>query len=336
MKSQRFFVSLCLCLPICSASLAGERLRIMTLNAEWLVYTEDETDKDPWGPEYTLNEHFERIAGIIETLEPDVVNLVEATSAEAVDYLVGILHEKGLTDYKGYHIKSNDTFTGQDIAVVTKKALVTVDGALIRKFYSSNADGEWREPYSWTTAGGVPKHTTTSISKNAVYAVQFGPHKLGFLGLHFKAFPNSRPANAQRTAQSKVAQKIIREQIVGKGLVPIVLGDLNDYDKEVADRDDTKTSKTSVLKNLKDYDASQAGDELINAASKIDRVFDRFTAHHDKDHDGIPDEGESMTMIDHILIHKDLMTMVKRVFIDHGHGSQASDHWPVIVDLEVP
>ena len=33
---------------------AGEKLRIMTFNAEWLVYTEDETTKDPWGPEYTL------------------------------------------------------------------------------------------------------------------------------------------------------------------------------------------------------------------------------------------------------------------------------------------
>jgi endonuclease/exonuclease/phosphatase family metal-dependent hydrolase len=40
-----------------------------------------------------------------------------------------------------------------------------------------------------------------------------------------------------------------------------------------------------------------------------------------------------MTMIDHILIHKDLMPKVKKVFIDHGHGSQVSDHWAVVVDL---
>ncbi len=127
---------------VCSPGFAATELRIMTLNAEWLVFTEDETDKDPWGPEYTLKEHYERIAGIIETLEPDIVNLVEVTSAEGVQYLVDILHAKGLVDYKGFHIQSNDSGTRQDVAPISKREPDIVDGKRIRKFYSTGQSSE--------------------------------------------------------------------------------------------------------------------------------------------------------------------------------------------------
>lgn len=310
-------------------------VRIMTFNAEWLVYTEDETTKDPWGPEYTLNEHFERIAGVIESLEPDIVNLVEVTSADAVDYLLAILHDKGLSGYSAFHIESNDSSTGQDIAVITRHTPDVIDGAQIRKFYSTGAGSEWRANYTWETSSGLTKHKHTSVSKNAVYCFTIDGHKLGFLGLHLKALPSSASSNGQRTGQSVVAQKIIREEIVAHGYLPVVLGDLNDYDSDVPDRS-SSVSMTDVLANLKDYDASISGDELVNAASMIDRQFDRYTAHWDKNSDGRPDENEPMTMIDHILLHEDLVPFIERVFIDHGHGSQTTDHWPVIVDLILP
>lgn len=313
---------------------AQNSLRIVTLNAEWLVYTEDETDKDPWGVEYSLNEHFERIAGIIETLEPDIINLCEATSEDSIQYLIGILHEKGLTDYAGYHIESNDSSTGQDIAIITKHEPEEVDGKRIMKFYSSNMTGKWRERYSWTTGSGHKKYGSTSITKNAVCYFKIHGKKLGLLGLHLKAFPSHPKSNAQREAQAKVAQKIIKEEIVAKGYLPIVLGDLNDYDPDVEDRDDSSDTKTEVLRLIKNYDASSTGYELRNAAFKIARKFDRYTAHWDKNKDGTPDHNEPMTMIDHILLHEDLVPLIKRVFIDHGHGSKTADHWPVIVDLE--
>ncbi len=334
---KRGIVLLGMCVVLCAfGANAGERLRIVTFNAEWLVYSEDETDKDPWGPEYTLNEHFERIAGVIETLEPDIVNLVEVTCKDAVDFLVDILHEKGLADYKGYHIESDDPGTGQDIAVITRLQPDEIDGECIRKFFSQKAGEKWREDYSWETGGGVTKHKTTSISKNAVYCFTINGQKLGFLGLHLKAYPDNKEANAQRTAQSKVAQKIIKEEIVARGYTPVALGDLNDYDPDVEDRDDSISTATDVLRNLKNYDDETNGDELVNAASKIARKFDRYTNHWEPNKkDGVPDEGEPMTMIDHILLHKSLMPKVKRVFIDHGHGKQTSDHWPVVVDLDL-
>ena len=155
------------------------------------------------------------------------------------------------------------------------------------------------------------------------------------LGLHLRAHPSSGKSNGQRTGQSIVAQKIIRQEIVARGYTPIVLGDLNDYDADVSDRSGSAT-QTNVLANLKDYDASSPGPELLNTGSLIVRTFDRYTAHWDQDRDDVPDEGEPMTMIDHILIHSSLMPAVKRVFIDHGHGGSTTDHWPVVVDLELP
>lgn len=174
---------------------------------------------------------------------------------------------------------------------------------------------------------------STSITKNIVYFIDIGGHKLGFLGLHLKAIPDNKKANAQREAQARLAAKIIMEEIAAKGYTPIVLGDLNDYDSDVPDRDDTKSTQTNVLDTIKNHDQTQPGKELVNAAEKIARVFDRYTSHYDKNYNGIPDENEPMTMIDHVLIHKNLMPSVDKVFIDHGHGSQTSDHWPVIVDL---
>ena len=326
---------LALVVLVTGGAAADTRLRIMTLNAEWLVFEENETDRDPWGPEYTLKEHYERIAGIIETLEPDIVNLVEVTTQEGVGYLVAILHEKGLTDYKGFHIESSDSSTRQDVALISKRTPDTIDGKHIRKFYSRNRNGRWRADYTWKTAGGVSRHHHTSISKNAVYCFTIDGHKLGFLGLHLKAFPDNAKANGQRTGQSIVAQRIIREEIVARDYMPVLLGDLNDYDPDVPDRDDSKNTNTDVLSSLKNYDDALPGPELVNAAAKIARVFDRYTSHYDKNNNCVPDEGEPMTMIDHILIHKDLLPSVRRVFIDHGHGGQTTDHWPVVVDLEL-
>ncbi|MHC4270023.1 MAG: hypothetical protein ACYSTS_16385 [Planctomycetota bacterium] len=38
----------------CNITFAETPLRIMTFNAEWLVQSEDETNKDPWEGEYTF------------------------------------------------------------------------------------------------------------------------------------------------------------------------------------------------------------------------------------------------------------------------------------------
>lgn len=311
-------------------------LRIATFNVEWLVKDADETDKDPWGENDRLGEHYERIAGVIEVLNPDIMLLVEVTTKESLDRLVDILREKGLTDYEGYHIESDDTGTGQDICFLSKIAPTAIGGQKIRKFFSADATGEYRESYTWTTAGGATMMDDTSVSKNAVCCFDIGGTKIGFLGLHLLANPTGFKQNAQRGAQAKVAQKIIRKAILDSGYTPVVLGDINDFDPDVPDRDDGSSTVTNVLRTLKDYDSGNAGDELVNVSGLIARKKDRYTAHFDKNDNGDYDDSDPMTMIDHILLHESLMTSVKRVFIDHGHALGTSDHFPVVVDLVLP
>ncbi len=150
-----------------------------------------------------------------------------------------------------------------------------------------------------------------------------------------KSNPTDQAPNAQRTAESKICRKIIRNYIVAKGYEPIVLGDLNDYDPDVPDSDETRSTKTKVLADLKDYDPHRPGPELVNAAERIARQADRYSETWDRNRDLVFDAGDVQTMLDHILLHKELMPMVKRVVIAHVNDLHLSDHFPVIVDLDL-
>jgi len=314
----------------------GERLRIVTFNPEILAAPgthASRLERYRWDHARTL--HFERVAAVIETLEPDILNLVEVTSVEAVDFLVQILHEKGLRDYRGYHVESNDKFTSFDVAVISKYPLETIEGEPIRILLSPTDDLTWRERYSYTDKNGQDFNRQTALDRHAVYYVAVHGHKLGFLGMHMKANPEDIYSNARRTAESLIAQRIVQQEIVARGYTPIVLGDLNDYDPDVPDRDDSRSTVTQVLRNLKDYDHASPGDELVNVAERIVRVQDRYTSHWDRNENGAEDPYDVRTMLDHILLHKSLMPSVRRVFISHGSGLDVSDHYPVVVDLEL-
>ncbi len=133
-----------------------------------------------------------------------------------------------------------------------------------------------------------------------------------------------------------MARRLIRGEIVSRGYLPVVLGDLNDYDPDVPDRDDTRSTKTSVLASLKDFDSEQPGNELVNVAERIPRVEDRFTSHWDWNENGARDPQDVFTMIDHILLPAELMPYVERAFIARCVTLETSDHYPVVVDLSFP
>lgn len=155
------------------------------------------------------------------------------------------------------------------------------------------------------------------------------------VGLHLKSKRGGTPSHARREAQAKIVQRVIEKEIIPRGYLPIVLGDLNEEDPDVPDRDNSKPDSRAVSL-IKEYDPDTAGPELVNAARLISRQRDRYTHHWDnKQYNGVPDPGEPLTMLDHVLLHRDLMPLVQRVFIDHSHGARLSDHWPVVVDLEV-
>ncbi len=330
--------AVCLGFLVGDAALATEAtpLRIVTFNAEILTAPGVRAGQlQRYRFDYARGKHIERVADLIETLRPDILNLAEATSKEAIDQIVAILHEKGLSDYRGYHVESNDSFTGMDISCISRFEPDVIDGEQIRTYFSNADDPTWRQAFTFEEDGKT-KTQTTSISRNGAYFFTIAGHKLGFLGLHLKSNPDDNYSNGRRTGEAAVAQRILRGEITSRGYLPVVLGDLNDYDADVPDADDSRSTKTNVLRDLKDFDSAQPGPELVNAASLIPRVADRYTSHWDWNENGADDPGDVYTMIDHILLPKELMPYVKRAFICRTVGLETSDHFPVVVDLLLP
>ncbi|MGL4512064.1 MAG: endonuclease/exonuclease/phosphatase family protein [Lacipirellulaceae bacterium] len=328
--------TLCLTAP---TARAGEAVpfRLVTFNAEILTAPKVRAGElEKFRFDYARGEHLERVAHVIETLSPDVLNLVEVTSIEAVDALVKILHEKGHTQYRGYHVESNDPMSGMDVGVITRIPLVEVDGKPIRTVYSQDDDPTWRQAYSFKNWDGEPDSDTTSLSRNSLYFVEVAGRKLGLLGLHLKSNPDDQYSNAKRMAEVELVRRVVRAEVVARGYLPIVLGDLNDYDPDVPDRDDSRSTKTTAVKSVKDFDPTKPGDELVNAASLVERKADRYTSHWDWNENGAHDPQDVYTMIDHVLVAKELMPFAKRAFIAHVVGPDTSDHYPVVVDFEFP
>ena len=255
------------------------------------------------------------MASIIEAFEPDVINLCEVTNAETIDYIVNILHEKGLKDYVGFTADGDDVVTGHHVGMIARRKPDEVDAKPVRSFLSPEGDSTWRERFVMQDPQGFVVEKDTTLRRHAVYYFTIGSHKLGFLGLHLKSNPTDPCPNAQRTAESKICRKIIHDYIVAKGYEPIVLGDLNDYDPDVPDSDDTRSTKTTVLADLKNFDPNRPGPELVNVAEKITRKADRYTETWDRNRTEVVDEGDVQTMLDHILLPKELMPTVKRVVI---------------------
>ena len=333
------FRSLALLLLCLAPAAAAETtpFRLVTFNAEILTAPRVRAGRlQKFRFDHARNEHLERVAGVIETLSPDLLNLVEVTSREAVDRLVEILHEKGLQEYRGYHIESNDTFSGMDVGVITRLPLDEVGGATIRTIYSDEEDPTWRQAFSFTGWSGDRQTSTTSLSRNSVYFVTVNGWKLGLFGLHLKSNPSDEYSNAKRSAEAALVRRAIQSEILPQGYLPLILGDLNDYDPDIPDRDDGRSTLTQTLRKLKDYDPQQPGDELVNAAKWMPRKTDRYTSHWDWNENGAADGDDVFTMIDHILLPKQLAPHVKRAFISRCVGLETSDHFPVVVDLELP
>lgn len=312
-------------------------LRIMTFNAEILTAPGERGGEiHKYRGNVAREEQFEQIAAVIEGLNPDVLNLVEVVSKQGVDKLVDILHAKGLTDYRGYHIDGFDNFSKLDVALISRIEPETIDGQQIRLFHSPESDPTWRQSFQAPGRDGKPFQANASLQRHAVYMLNVGGYKLGFLGLHLKSNPSDPYSNAQRTAQTEIARRILRSQIAGKGYQPIVLGDINDFDPDVPDQDDNQDTATEVVKNLKDFDPQQPGPELENVAQLMPRKQDRYTCFWDRNENGAKDPYDVFSMIDHIFLPTEMMPYVKRAFIFHAVPLTASDHYPVVVDLVLP
>ena len=291
--------------------------------------------------------HLEGVASVVEVVDPDILVLSEVSSSEAGEALAALLREKGLGDFQSYHVDGRDSYTGFDVAFVSRVVPDRIEGKSIHLFapnptprladvQNGSAPLPWTaERYSRPEEQGEDAEAIAVLKRHAVCFFSLFGQKLGLIGLHLKSNPSDPQANAQRTAEAAIVRRIVQREIVSRGYLPIILGDLNDYDPDVEMADSTRKTETSVLRMLKDIDPQRDGGHLVNVASRIPRVADRFSSHWDYNENGAADGDDVFTLIDHILISKKLAKGLTRTFICHANCLEISDHFPVIVDLDL-
>jgi len=327
-------------------------LRIACFNAENLAVPGEDTRLTRYRFDPARRRHFERIAAVVETLDPDIIVIPEVLSSMGVEALVRLLHEKGRREFHGYHVDGRDHFSGFDVAVLSRTEPDEIDGAKIHLYAPqreqasrdqkpagdvgpASEDAWLQESYAFTDDLGKERVRTAVLQRHAVVCFTVRGRKIGLLGLHLKSNPSESASNAQRMAETRIACAIVKRKIVANGYLPVVLGDLNDYDPDVPMADSVRMTQTTVLRDLKNYDDATAGDELVNVAKYIPRVADRYTSHWDFNENGVADPEDVFTMIDHVLVHRELVPMISRVFICHAFDLDVSDHFPVVVDFSL-
>jgi len=222
-------------------------------------------------------------------------------------------------NYVPYLVQGTDTATGQNVGILTR-----VDPTVDLQRTSNRV--EYPIPNTKCTS----KLTgNTAVSKHfyTTFNIPGMSRPLSLIGLHFLAFPDDLSRCVQREAQAKVIQELSTE-FNSNHL--IILGDMNDFDPAIQDASDS-ISITGVFDILK-------GSRLMNVASEIKSIPERFSCWYDKNNNCKVDKHE-LTILDHLLLSNELSGSIEEAFYYHGYeaycGTLNSDHWPVVVNLNM-
>ena len=255
-----------------------------------------------------------RLATVLRGLNADVVNLAEVENLDALR-LFNDRHLQGM-GYRPYLKKGRDTFTGQDMGLLTR---VDPDGPL------------WRND-NQGTSGGVEKNA----SKNYTAKLTVHGERIALLGVHFLSRPTDERRLDDRQAQADSIADAA-EALDAEGYAVVILGDINDYDgsPEASDHQGNQPI-TNVLARLRGMNPADPDDDLVNAAAFVPKAR-RFTCHWDKDDNGRIDGMDELTSIDHILLAPELAARVRSATIFNAYDPAGiSDHFPVAVTIETP
>jgi endonuclease/exonuclease/phosphatase family metal-dependent hydrolase len=301
-------------------------LRVVQFNAEWLFinsYSGCPGTKCPWGTPEAAETHLEAIASVIKNLNGDIVNLCEV---EGCDELTQLTKTPDLADmgYLPYMVQGKDSSTGENVGLLTK---IDPSSNLIR----TEARVEYPIP---NTKCNSSYYGTYGVSKHYITTFEVSGIKIAMFGMHLLAFPDDQTRCIEREAQATVMRDAITPYVQA-GYEIIALGDINDWDETAVDRNDN-------------YPISQVADilrgggtnwTLTNVATKMPKM-ERYSLWYDENVDCVYTNAES-SLCDHIFVSQGLIGKVKRAFVAHGEYAQScsdfyySDHWPVVIDLEL-
>ena len=284
---------------------------LVQYNVEWL-FTEPYSSCPgicTWNTSAEQYTHLETIKDVLDKLNADTVHMCEVQSCTQLDEV------RPTDDYVSYMIQGNDTYTGQNVGLLTKidpvESITRTEERVAYPLEDSKC-GYTGEPGT----EGVAKHMITRfvIQNVSIYLI----------GAHLLSNPNDPTACAKREAQAQVLQTKIND-FINDGHEVVVIGDLNDFDGVYKDVNN-HVPNSRVLEMLK-------GNILYTVADKILQDA-RYTEWYDETPDCVVETSE-FSMLDHILVSKNLWNRIDTVVFDHiyreGCDTYQSDHYPVSV-----
>lgn len=308
-------------------------VRIMQFNAEWLFVDYYEPfgcpgEACPWKNESQAIQHLDMIADVIHTLNPDIVNICEVEGCDELHMLSDSLNNQTTQNpYSSFLVKGTDTSTGQNVGMLSK---IRPMSDLVRV----ETRAEYPIPGSTCEYTGSPG--TSALSKHYITEYRFLQYNIAFIGVHLLAYPDDATRCVQREAQAQIVQQIVHEYYT-KQYEIIVLGDFNDFDGKIPDKN-ANTPISQVLDIVKGYSGVLNGTyELKSVSSKIDQV-NRYTDWYDKNENG-QESSDEYSEIDYILVSPELYDHIQTVFFYHNYSKSqnylAPDHFPVVIDISM-
>jgi endonuclease/exonuclease/phosphatase family metal-dependent hydrolase len=301
-------------------------LRIVQYNVEWLFIDYNAAADCPgngcsWKNKTDAEIHLDTVSKNLAEIDPDIVNFCEVQGLDELNQVSQNLNN-GL---KPYFVKGKDTSTGQNVGLLSK---------IMPNIAPYRTDARATYPIPGSKCGYKPPSDSptadTGVSKHSIS--EFILPELGQTALitaHLLAFPTDPLRCAEREAQATVLHKVIADYLA-KGYEVIVMGDFNDYDGTILDSNSDRPL-SQVLDILK------INGSLTNIAEKIPQVS-RFTEWYDANKNCVSTPNE-FSMIDHILVSSKIFAHLKNAHIYQNYGEYCgtyqSDHYPVILDLDL-
>ena len=304
-------------------------LRLVQYNVEWLFIDYYSSMDCPgngctWHSVSDATTHMSYVADVINTLQPDILNLCEVEGCDELYLLKEQLISSG--DYNAYLKKGTDTGTGQNVGMLTR-----VDPFV--NLYRSEEKVSY--PIAGSKCGTTNSSGTTGVSKHYITEFGIGKMNVALIGIHLLAIPTDPSRCVQREGQAQVIQNIVSSYIQ-KGYEVIVIGDMNDYDGDVLDLNgNIPTSR--VLNILKGQDGEKKGNYSLNNMVVKIAQDERYSEWWDSDNNCDTTSSSDLSMIDHVLVSSGIEKKISNVYMYHGYkeycGKWNSDHWPVVLDI---
>jgi exonuclease III len=270
------------------------------------------------------DEHLQVVARKLVSINADIITLVEVLDCRVLQCLIDAM---GDSSYKPYLIPGMDTATDQNVGIISRIDPITAltrDEQRATVYRSeSNCGSNLEDSYN----SGVSKHFIARFN-----VAGLGP--ISLIGAHLLAFPTTPDRCIRRECQATVLRNIAQNER-NSGRQVVILGDLNDYDRDILDTSDSVP--TSRVSNLLKYDESTQ--IMINVVERVLQKSIRYSSWWDQNNDCMVQPGE-LTLIDHLLLSPVLNQRVISVHLYNNVLEECdtleSDHYPIKVVLATP